>query len=141
LIGILDATLVTVFGTLWFKVPLTGSILVLALGTALFLLCMLGVGLFISTVSGTQQQAMATSFFFIMPAIIFSGFASPIGSMPVVLQWLTYLNPSRYYQVVLRNVFLKGTGLDVLWPEMADMAALGALLLAVSVLRFQKSLD
>ncbi|HJV35132.1 ABC transporter permease [Geomonas sp.] len=141
LIGLLDAALVTVFGTLWFHVPLKGSILVLALGTMLFLLCMLGVGLFISTISGTQQQAMVTAFFFIMPSLIFSGFASPIASMPEVLQWLTYLNPSRYYQTFLRSVFLKGTGLDILWPDLAAMALLAVLLLTISVLRFQKSLD
>jgi ABC-type transport system involved in multi-copper enzyme maturation permease subunit len=114
---------------------------VLALGTVLFLICMLGIGLFISTVSSTQQQAMVTAFFFIMPAIIFSGFVSPISSMPEALQWLTYLNPLRYFQVVLRSVFLKGVGLGVLWPEMAAMAALGIMMLTISVLRFQKSLD
>jgi ABC-2 type transport system permease protein len=141
LIGLLDATLVTAFGTLWFQVPLRGNIGVLALGTVLFLVCMLGIGLFISTVSSTQQQAMVTAFFFIMPAIIFSGFISPISSMPVALQWLTYLNPPRYFQVVLRSVFLKGAGLGVLWPEMAAMAALGFMMLTISVLRFRKSLD
>jgi len=141
LVGLMDATLVTLLGTLWFSVPLKGSIGVLALGTVLFLLCMLGVGLFISTISGTQQQAMVSAFFFIMPALIFSGFASPIASMPEVLQWLTYLNPSRYYQTVLRSVFLKGTGLEILWPEMAAMAGLAVVLLTISVLRFQKSLD
>jgi len=141
LIGLLDATLVTAFGTLWFRVPLRGSIGVLALGTVLFLVCMLGIGLFISTVSSTQQQAMVTAFFFIMPAIIFSGFVSPISSLPEALQWLTYLNPPRYFQVVLRSVFLKGAGLGVLWPEMAAMAALGFVMLTISVLRFRKSLD
>jgi len=141
LVGLMDATLVTLLGTLWFRVPLQGSIGVLALGTVLFLFCMLGVGLFISTISGTQQQAMVSAFFFIMPALIFSGFASPIASMPQALQWLTYLNPSRYYQTVLRSVFLKGTGLEILWPEMAAMAGLAVVLLTISVLRFQKSLD
>ncbi len=141
LIGLFDATLVTAFGTLWFSVPLRGNVGVLALGTVLFLACMLGIGLFISTVSSTQQQAMVTAFFFIMPAIIFSGFISPISSMPEALQWLTYLNPPRYYQVVLRGVFLKGAGLGVLWPEMAAMAALGFMMLTISVLRFRKSLD
>ena len=112
LIGLFDAILVSAFGTLWFGVPLRGSIGVLALGTILFLMCMLGIGLFISTISRTQQQAMVTAFFFIMPAILFSGFGSPISSMPEALQWLTYLNPLRYFQEVLRSVYLKGTGLD-----------------------------
>jgi ABC-2 type transport system permease protein len=141
LIGVFDAALVSVFGTLWFGVPLRGSIGVLALGTVLFLICMLGIGLLISTVSKTQQQAMVTAFFFVMPSIVFSGFASPISSMPETLQWLTYINPPRYFQDVLRSVYLKGVGLDVLWPQMAAMAILGLIMLTVSVLRFQKSLD
>ncbi len=141
LLGLLDAVLVSAFGTLWFGVPLRGSLGVLALGTVLFLICMLGVGLLISTVSATQQQAMVTSFILLMPAIIFSGFATPISSIPEVLQKLTYLNPARHFQDILRHVFLKGGGLDILWPQMAALAALGFLMLAVSVFRFQKSLD
>ncbi|HME42457.1 MAG TPA: ABC transporter permease [Syntrophorhabdales bacterium] len=141
LIGLFDAILVSAFGTLWFGVPLRGSIGVLALGTILFLMCVLAIGLFISTVSRTQQQAMVTAFFFIMPAIIFSGFGSPISSMPEALQWLTYLNPLRYFQEVLRSVYLKGSGLDALWQEMAAMALLSIIMLTISVLRFQKSLD
>jgi len=141
LIGLFDAILVSVFGTLWFGVPLRGSIGGLALGTVLFLICMLGVGLFISTISRTQQQAMVTAFFFIMPSVLFSGFGSPISSMPEMLQWLTYLNPLRYFQEVLRSIYLKGIGLNVLWQEMAAMALLGVIMLTVSVFRFQKSLD
>jgi ABC-2 type transport system permease protein len=141
LIGVFDAALVSAFGTLWFGVPLRGSIGVLALGTLLFLVCMLGIGLFISTISKTQQQAMVTAFFFIMPSLVFSGFATPVSSMPRSLQWLTYLNPPRYFQDVLRSVYLKGAGFDVLWPQMAAMAVLGLIMLMVSVFRFQKSLD
>ena len=141
LIGLFDAMLVSAVGTFWFKVPLRGSPAVLALGTVFFLLCVLGIGLLISTVSSTQQQAMVTGFFFIMPAVIFSGFGSPISSMPVFLQYLTYLNPLRYYQTVLRSVYLKGVGLDVLWPQMGAMAIMGILMLTVSVLRFHKSLE
>jgi ABC-2 type transport system permease protein len=141
LIGLFDAALISAVGTLWFHVPLRGSIAVLALGTVLFLLCVLGIGLFISTVSNTQQQAMVTSFFFIMPSIIFSGFGSPISSMPELMQYLTYINPLRYFQTVLRSVYLKGVGLDVLWPQMVAMAAIGIFMLSVSVLRFHKSLE
>jgi ABC-2 type transport system permease protein len=141
LIGLFDAILVSAFGTLWFGVPLRGSLGVLALGTILFLMCVLAIGLFISTVSRTQQQAMVTAFFFIMPAILFSGFGSPISSMPEAMQWLTYLNPLRYYQDVLRSVYLKGTGLSALWQEMAAMGLLSIIMLTISVLRFQKSLD
>jgi ABC-2 type transport system permease protein len=84
---------------------------------------------------------MVTSFFFIMPAIIFSGFGSPISSMPNWMQYVTYLNPMRYYEIVLRSVYLKGVGLDVLWPQMAAMAAIGIFMLTISVLRFHKSLE
>jgi len=141
LIGLFDAGLIGAVGTLWFRVPFRGSLAVLALGMVLFLLCMLGIGLLISTVSATQQQAMVSGFFFIMPAITFSGFGFPISSMPRFVQWLTYLDPLRYLLVVLRGTYLKGIGLDVLWPQMAAMAVLGTLLLTVSVLRFRKSLD
>lgn len=141
LIGLFDALLISSIGTLWFKVPLRGSLAVLTLGTVLFLFCVLGIGLFISTVSLTQQQAMVTGFFFIMPSIIFSGFGSPISSMPVFLQYLTYINPMRYYQTVLRGIYLKGVGLEALWPHMAAMALIGGVMLTVSILRFHKSLE
>ena len=141
IIGLCDAALISMVGTLWFKVPLRGSIGVFALGTVLFLLCVLGIGLFISTISRTQQQAMVTGFFFIMPAIIFSGFGSPISSMPEFMQVLTYGNPLRYYQTILRGVYLKGVGLDVLWPQMAALALIGVIMLAVSMARFRKSLE
>jgi ABC-2 type transport system permease protein len=141
LIGLFDLALLTTVGILWFQIPLRGNFLVLLLGTVLYLLCMLGVGLFISTVSATQQQAMVTSFFFTMPAIMFSGFSFPISTMPHWLQYLTYLSPLRYFLVVLRGVFLKGVGLNLLWPQMAGMAILGTFMLTISVFRFHKALD
>jgi len=141
LIGLFDVSLIGTVGTLWFQVPFRGQILVLLAGAVLFLLCMLGVGLLISTVSVTQQQAMVTSFFFIMPAITFSGFGFPINTMPQWLQYFTYLSPLRYFLVVLRGTYLKGVGLDILWPQMAAMAVLGCGLLTTAVLRFHKALD
>jgi len=141
LIGVADAALITTVGTLWFRVPLKGSLMVLAAGTVLYLFCVLGVGLLISTLSQTQQQAMVSAFFFLMPAIIFSGFATPISSMPAWLQWITYADPLRYFIVILRGVFLKGVGFDVLWQQMAALAVFAVLILAVSILRFHKSLD
>jgi len=141
LIGLFDVSLIGTVGTLWFQVPFRGQILVLLAGAVLFLLCMLGVGLLISTVSATQQQAMVTSFFFIMPAITFSGFGFPINTMPQWLQYFTYLSPLRYFLVVLRGTFLKGVGLSILWPQMAAMAVLGGGLLTTAVLRFHKALD
>jgi ABC-2 type transport system permease protein len=141
LIGLLDVTLIAVLGTLWFQVPFRGQIVVLSAGAVLFLLCMLGVGLLISTMSSTQQQAMVTSFFFIMPAVTFSGFGFPISTMPQWLQYLTYLSPLRYFLVVLRGTYLKGVGFNILWPQMLAMALLGTVLLTSAVLRFHKALD
>ena len=141
LIGMLDATLISLVGTLWFRVPFRGSVAVLGLGVVLFLLCVLGVGLFISTVSSTQQQAMVSAFFFIMPAVIFSGFGTPISSMPHWLQYITYFDPLRYFLVVIRGVYLKGIGVDVLWPQMTAMLAIAISMLTISVLRFHKSIE
>ncbi len=141
LIGLLDVTLIATVGTFWFQVPFRGQIAVLFAGAVLFILCMLGVGLLISTVSSTQQQAMVTAFFFIMPAITFSGFGFPISTMPQWLQYCTYLSPLRYFLVVLRGTYVKGVGMDILWPQMAAMAVLGVSLLTISVLRFHKALD
>ena len=141
LIGLFDVSLIATVGTLWFQVPFRGHVLVLLTGAVLFLLCMLGVGLLISTVSATQQQAMVTAFFFIMPAITFSGFGFPISTMPQWLQYFTYLSPLRYFLVVLRGSYLKAAGMEILWPQMLAMAALGIGLLSLAVLRFHKALD
>jgi ABC-2 type transport system permease protein len=141
LIGLFDVSLIALVGTLWFQVPFRGHIFVLFTGAVLFLICMLGVGLLISTVSSTQQQAMVTSFFFIMPAITFSGFGFPIATMPQWLQYCTYLSPLRYFLVVLRATYLKGVGMDILWPQLAAMAGLGLSLLTIAILRFHKALD
>jgi ABC-2 type transport system permease protein len=141
LIGLFDAALIATVGTFWFHVPLRGSLLVLTAGTVLYLFCVLGIGLLISTLSENQQQAMVSAFFFLMPAIIFSGFASPISSMPTSLQWITLVDPLRYFIVILRGVFLKGVGFSVLWPQMASLAVFAVVILTASVLRFHKSLD
>ena len=141
LIGLFDVTLIAVVGSLWFQVPFRGHISVLALGAVLFLLCMLGVGLLISTISATQQQAMVTSFFFIMPAITFSGFGFPISTMPHWMQMCSYAIPLRYFLIVIRGTYLKGVGMDILWPQMAAMAGLGVALLTAAILRFHKALD
>ncbi len=141
LIGLFDVSLIAVVGTLWFQVPFRGHLYVLLTGSVLFLLCMLGVGLLISTVSSTQQQAMVTAFFFIMPAISFSGFGFPISTMPQWMQYCSYAIPLRYFLIVLRGTYLKGVGMDILWPQMAAMAALGFGLLTIAILRFHKALD
>jgi ABC-2 type transport system permease protein len=140
-VGLADVVLVAVVGTLWFQVPFRGNPLVLLLGVVLFLLSTLNVGLLISTLSSTQQQAFALGFFFLNPAFTLSGFAFPITSMPKAMQMITYLDPLRYFLVILRGTFLKGVGLDVLWPQMLALALLTSVLLLVSVARFRKSMD
>jgi len=141
LIGCFDATMISLLGTFWFGVPFRGKVAVLALGLITYMLAALGLGLYLSTISATQQQAMLASFFFIMPMITLSGFGNPISSMPVFFQKLNYINPVAYAMVVLRSVYLKGVGFEVLWPDIAAMAGLAALSLSVSVLRFHKSLE
>jgi ABC-2 type transport system permease protein len=140
IIAVIDAGLVTAAGVFWFGVPLRGSLLVLMLGTLLFLFNSVGLGLLISTLSSTQQQAMTASQFILTPAILLSGLIFPIANMPSAVQYLTYLNPLRYFMIVVRGVFLKGVGLDILWPEMLGLAMLGLVLFSVSVMRFQKRL-
>ena len=141
LIGMFNVGLVTAFGVLWFHVPFVGSPLMMLLGASLFIIAALGLGLMLSTFSRTQQQAFALTFFLVNPFFILSGFAFPIAAMPQVLQWFTMINPLRYFLVVIRAVFLKGVGIEALWPDLLAMGLLGAGMLALSVLRFHKSLD
>ncbi len=141
LVGLALTILIAAVGMLWFQAPFRGNPFVLLIGTSFYLLSVLGIGLLISTVCRTQQQAFATNFFVINPAFILSGFSFPIATMPTVMQWLSNINPMTYYLVVIRGTFLKGVGLDVLWPQMAALAVLGVVFLGISVLRFHKSLD
>ena len=141
LVGCVDATLIALVGTFWFGVPFRGSLGVLAVGLVTFILAGLGLGLFLSTVSANQQQAMILSFFFTMPMITLSGFGTPIASMPPLLQKICYANPLLHIMVLLRGVYLKGAGFDVLWPEVAALASIAIFLLTISVLRFHKSLE
>lgn len=141
LIGLLEVALVVAAAELIFQTPFRGSVLTLFGCSALFLLTSLGVGLFISTVSNTMQQAMMASFFFFMPAMLLSGFAFPIRNMPPAVQYLTYLNPVRYFMEIVRGIFLKGTGPEFLWPQMMALFIIGAAILTLSSLRFHKRLD
>jgi ABC-2 type transport system permease protein len=140
LIGFLDVTLITVVGTFWFEIPIRGNLLWLFLSTALYLMTTLGVGLLISTISQTQQQAMMTTFLFFSPAILLSGFIFPIANMPTVIQWITYLNPLRYFLVIIRGIFLKGIGPSILWPQMLALFVLGSFTLWLASRRFRKTL-
>jgi ABC-2 type transport system permease protein len=133
--------LVTAAALIVFHTPFRGSAIILLVSTILFLFATLGAGLFISTVSHTQQQALMGSFLFLMPALLLSGFAFPIRNMPMPVQVLTYLNPLRYFMDIVRGVFLKGSGVGYLWPQMTALAILGILALTLSAARFRKRLD
>ena len=141
IISIAQIVLVTAFAVLWFDLPIAGSLPLFFLANCLFLLSTLGIGLFISTIAATQQQAMMTTFFFIQPAFLLSGFVFPIANMPAVIQALTYLNPFRYILVIIRGIFLKGVGLEVLWPQYLALTLLGLAVFSAAVLRFHKRLD
>lgn len=139
-IGFLNVCMVTAVGFFWFGIPFRGSFLLLLLGTALFLLSTLGVGLFISTVSQTQQQAMMTTFFFFFPAMLFSGFIFPIANMPLVIQYLSLFDPLRFMLVIVRGIFLKGIGFDILWPQFAALLVIGLGVMGIAISRFRKTL-
>ncbi len=141
LIAMTQMVLIMLIGRLWFQVPFRGSYVLLGIGTSVFLLSILGVALLISTISSTQQQAMIASFFFVMPAITLSGFSFPISAMPRAMQWFTYLDPLRFYLVIIRSSFLKGGDWGVMWSQIFALIVVATVLLAISVQRFHKSLD
>jgi len=141
MVGIIEVVLVIAAALLVFGIPVRGSIPLLFVCSLLFLLSSLGVGLFISTISLTQQQAMMASFLYFMPAMLLSGFAFPIRNMPVPVQYLTYLNPLRYFMRIVRDLFLKGAGMETLWQSMVALALFGVVILSLSTLRFHKKMD
>jgi ABC-2 type transport system permease protein len=139
LIGFIDVLLVTALAVFWFEVPFRGSFALLLATSLLYVVCTLSLGLFISTVSETQQQAMMTAtFFFLTPMIYLSGFIFPIENMPRAIQYVTYLIPLRYFLVIVRGIFLKGIGIDLLWPQAAALGAWGAVMLSLAVARSRK---
>jgi ABC-2 type transport system permease protein len=140
IVGFVDMLIVTAAGVLWFHVPIKGTFFFLFICTFVYLIPVLGIGLFISTVSKTQQQAMMASFLFFQPAILLSGFASPIENMPAFFQYITYLSPLRYFLIIVRGIFLKGVGIETLWPQVLGLCILGVGILAVSTARFKKRL-
>ena len=141
LVGLIDMMIVTGAALLLFHISFRGNFLLLLFCSLLYLMPSLGAGLFLSTVSNTQQQANLGSFFITTPAFMLSGFAFPISNMPIAVQYLTYLNPVRYFMEIVRGIFLKGAGISVLWPQMLILAGDGAVILGLSVVRFHKTLD
>jgi ABC-2 type transport system permease protein len=137
-IALMDVILVSVFAMLWFDIPFRGSPVVLFLGTLAFLFSSVGLGLLISTVSSTQQQTLMAGTFLMTPAILLSGLIFPIANMPKLFQYITYINPLRYYITVVQGIFLKGVGIGYLWQEMTAMLVMGLVMLTLSVKHFSR---
>lgn len=141
IIGMFEVVLVLTAGMLLFKIPIKGSIVLLFVASLLFIISALGLGLFVSTISRTQQQAMLSTFIFLFPAMIISGFAFPVTNMPLLMQYLSYLVPLKYFLVIIRGIFMRGSGLDILWPQFLALLIFGIALLGLSGSRFKKKLS
>lgn len=139
-IAFADIILIITLGVLWFRIPVRGSLLLLFVGTIIYLLTSLGVGLFISTISTTQQEATMSTFLIFFPMSLLSGFMFPIINMPKTVQFITIFNPLRYFIVIIRGIFLKGVGVRVLWQEMLILLVMGTLVLSFSSFVFRKRL-
>jgi ABC-2 type transport system permease protein len=137
-LGLLEVGFIVSIANLIFDVPMRGNVLALLLVAALFLMTTLGMGLFVSTISATQQQAMLTGFFVLLPLLMLSGYVFPIENMPEAVQWLTLVNPLRYYIELNRGLMIKGASLADLWLSVLALAALGAAVLFAAAARFQK---
>jgi ABC-2 type transport system permease protein len=140
-VGLIEVFAILAVGSILFDVPLRGSMLLVGIATSLYLMTTLGVGVFISTVSRSQQQAILGGFFFLMPAILLSGFMTPIQNMPSWLRPLTYVNPVRYFVEILRGCLLKGSTFHDLWFQLTALLIFGILVLAASIARFRKTLN
>ncbi len=140
IIGFAEATLIICLAVFWFNIPLRGTLLTLYVGLFCFLLSTVGVGLMISSLAVTQQQGLLGAFLFLVPSITLSGFATPIANMPPWLQELTYLNPMRYFLVILRGVFLQGSPFELLMSQFWPMALLGLVNMAVAASLFRHRL-
>jgi ABC-2 type transport system permease protein len=140
-IAFIQLAIIVSVALLWFRIPFEGSFLLLLVAAFFYILSGLGLGLLISTVSATQQEAFMTMFFIFMPLIILSGFMYPVENMPTVFQHVTLFNPLRHFLVVVRGIFLKGAGVDVLWPQLVALAVMGTAILFVAAGRFRKTTD
>ncbi|MCX6150775.1 MAG: ABC transporter permease [Ignavibacteriales bacterium] len=142
IIGFIDVLIVTTIMVFWFNIGIRGSFFFLMFTSLLFVLSTLGLGLFVSTISKTQQQAMMVAQFgILMPMIYLSGFAFPIENMPQVIQWITYVIPLKYYITILRGIVLKGIGFSDLWLDTLILFLMGIAILIASSLRFKKKLE
>ncbi|MFA5098524.1 MAG: ABC transporter permease [Candidatus Margulisiibacteriota bacterium] len=140
ILAFIDMVLVIMVGSLWFGVPILGSIVLLVVLSLLFILTSLGVGLYISTISSTMQQTILSVIFFMIPSMLLSGFIFPIDNMPDIIKAFTYIIPMRYFLTVVRGIFLKGIGIEYLWGEAAALFVLGAVIFSMAVVKFKKKL-
>jgi ABC-2 type transport system permease protein len=141
LIGALEASFIILVAIVWFGVPFTGSIVGLYLGLFCFLLAAVGIGLMISSLAVTQQQGLLGVFLFMVPAIVLSGFATPIANMPRAVQDITLLDPLRYFLIVLRGSFLEGAGTSLFWPQYWPLAIIGVVSMIVAGWLFRRRLS
>lgn len=141
IIAFMDTIEVLIAGVLLFHVPINGSVSLLLLLCALFLVTTLGIGLFISTVANTQQEAMLTTMFTIMPSIFLSGFFFPLAAMPAILQWISYVIPLRYFLIIARGIVLKGVGVEAIYPEVIALSIFAMVIMTAAAFRFRKRLD
>jgi len=140
LVAMLDAGVIFLLAIGWFHVPFRGSLALLVAMAVVFLVNNLGFGLLLSTISRTQQQVQLTAFLFVMPSVLLSGFFFPIANMPVPMQYVTYLIPLRYFLEIVRGIFLKGSGVGVLWPQMLALAAFAVAHFGAGLIAFRKRL-
>jgi len=141
ILGLMEMAFAILVAKLWYNIPITGNLIVLVLFAFVFIFTTLGLGIFISTIAQTQQQAMFLAWFIMVFAILMSGFLFPIENMPNVLQYVTYINPVRYFIVVVRDLFLKGSGLRYLWSQGVIMTIFSILIIALSTVRFHKRIN
>ncbi len=139
LVAMFDVVLVTAVSLLWFRIPFEGSYLVLTVASMLFVLTGLGIGLLISTISKTQQEAFMSMFMFFLPAIMLGGLLFPVDNMPPWVQALSYLDPIRHFLIVVRGIFLRGAGFSIVWPQLLWLAGLGVSVLWFATRQFHKT--
>ena len=140
MIGFIDVVIIVIAAWLVFDVPIKGSLGLLFLFSGFFLFSTLGLGIFISTISRTQEQAMITIFFFILTMNMLCGIIFPIENMPEIIQWITYLLPLRYFAIIVRGLFLKGVGIDVLWDQGLYLLLCGITIFTLSLTRLKKKI-
>ena len=141
ILGLFDTIEVLLVGHWWFGVPIRGSMMLIILLSALFLLSGLGIGLLASTIANTQQEAMLTVWMTLLPSIFLSGFFFPLDAMPKVLYWISYLMPLRYYLTIIRVLLLKGVGIEMIWNDVTALTIFGVVIMGAAAMRFRKRLD